>query len=71
MMEDFDPTRPVAAKAIDGVDPKEFVPWQSAGGPNECPHGYAAGIPCPTCSTVESDESFEASEAILKARGGQ
>ena len=23
--------------------------WAIAGGPNECPHGYAAGIPCQRC----------------------
>lgn len=25
------------------------VPWSHAGGPNECPHGYAEGVPCPAC----------------------
>lgn len=25
------------------------VPWEQAGGPNECKHGYAQGIPCPHC----------------------
>lgn len=29
-----------------GVD---FVPWGYAGGPNECVHGYAAGVPCERC----------------------
>lgn len=23
--------------------------WSSAGGPNECSHGFAEGIPCPSC----------------------
>lgn len=27
-----------------------FIPWENAGGLNECEHGYAAGIPCPNCS---------------------
>lgn len=27
-----------------------FIPWANAGGPNECSHGYAAGIPCPDCT---------------------
>lgn len=31
------------------------VPWESAGGPNECEHGYAAGIMCPACR--ENDRS--------------
>lgn len=26
-----------------------YIGWQSAGGPNECKHGYAKGIPCPRC----------------------
>lgn len=26
-----------------------LIPWSDAGGPNECQHGYAAGISCPTC----------------------
>lgn len=26
------------------------IGWQNAGGPNECPHGYAAGVPCPKCT---------------------
>lgn len=25
------------------------VRWENAGGPNECEHGYAAGVPCPDC----------------------
>jgi protein gp37 len=27
------------------------VAWQSAGGPRECAHGYAAGVPCRQCTT--------------------
>lgn len=27
-----------------------FVPWANAGGPDECCHGYAAGVPCPDCT---------------------
>ena len=36
------------------VDLKKWIPrfieWANAGGPNECSHGYAAGIPCPSCT---------------------
>jgi hypothetical protein len=32
-------------------DKKEYLPWQYAGGPNQCKHGYAAGIPCPDCNS--------------------
>jgi len=28
----------------------KYIPWQNAGGPNECKHGYASGIPCPDCN---------------------
>jgi hypothetical protein len=28
---------------------KQYIPWANAGGPNECKHGYAAGIACPEC----------------------
>lgn len=31
------------------VKPKKYLDWANAGGPNECIHGYAAGIPCPQC----------------------
>lgn len=27
----------------------EYLHWSQAGGPNECEHGYAEGIPCPNC----------------------
>lgn len=28
---------------------KQYLEWAAAGGPNECEHGYAAGVPCPAC----------------------
>jgi hypothetical protein len=28
---------------------KKYTQWTNAGGPNECKHGYADGIPCPKC----------------------
>jgi hypothetical protein len=31
---------------------ERYLPWARAGGPNECEHGYAAGIPCPDCDTI-------------------
>lgn len=31
---------------------EKYIPWQNAGGPNECAHGYAASIPCPDCKTT-------------------
>lgn len=36
------------SRPADG-DASPPVPWERAGGPDECPHGYAAGVPCPTC----------------------
>lgn len=29
--------------------PRRYTPWENAGGPNECEHGYAEGIPCERC----------------------
>jgi hypothetical protein len=29
-----------------------YLPWAEAGGPNECAHGYARGIPCPSCDAA-------------------
>ena len=33
-----------------------YLPWHNAGGPDECKHGYADGIPCPHCDvkTIEA-----------------
>lgn len=32
------------------ADPtRDPVPWELAGGPDECAHGYAAGVPCLRC----------------------
>jgi hypothetical protein len=36
---------------------KSYIPWANAGGPNECEHGYAAGIPCPKCPVDQSSPS--------------
>jgi hypothetical protein len=30
-----------------------MLSWANAGGPNECEHGYAEGIKCPTCSKLD------------------
>lgn len=35
--------------------PKTYTPWKNAGGPNECPHGYAEGIPCPRCDAADEE----------------
>lgn len=34
--------------------PRKYLPWTMAGGPNECAHGYAEGIPCPDCDREAS-----------------
>ena len=31
------------------LDEDEYLDWANAGGPNECTHGRAEGIPCPKC----------------------
>ncbi len=32
---------------------KAYLPWTEAGGPDECAHGYADGIPCPECDKAK------------------
>jgi len=34
--------------------PKKYLDWANAGGPNECAHGYAADIACPSCYRDEA-----------------
>lgn len=36
-------------EALTRLRANDYVPWQSAGGPNECLHGRAKGIACPLC----------------------
>jgi hypothetical protein len=36
------------------------VPWERAGGPDECAHGYAAGVPCSRCAAPTPRERAEA-----------
>lgn len=39
-----------ACRIIDGLNGSvPYEKWGTAGGPDECEHGYAAGIPCPSC----------------------
>lgn len=33
---------------------KKYLAWGYAGGPNECKHGYAAGIACPGCDAEKA-----------------
>lgn len=40
------------------VKEKKYLPWTEAGGPNECPHGRAEGIPCPHCDEKEDLEKI-------------
>ncbi len=35
-------------------DANGYLRWELAGGPNECAHGYAAGIPCPKCDLAHA-----------------
>ena len=34
------------------MDPIRRPPWDGAGGPRECVHGYAEDIPCPACDEL-------------------
>ena len=35
------------------MDPIRRPPWDGAGGPRECVHGYAEGIPCPAAAELD------------------
>lgn len=40
-------------KRFHGNNPEVYsVGWMNAGGPNECKHGYAAGVPCVKCDSA-------------------
>lgn len=41
-----------------GVEPPA-VSWENGGGPNECEHGYAAGLPCPDCDAAKGPPRLE------------
>lgn len=45
-----------AGRSVRTAEPKRYIPWANAGGPNECKHGYAAGIPCPDCYREKAAE---------------
>jgi hypothetical protein len=49
----------------DKDQPKKYLDWASAGGPNECEHGYAKGIPCPRCDKDKQDRYEPLTEAEL------
>lgn len=36
----------------------KYLDWANAGGPNECKHGYAKGIPCPQCDLAHDAEAY-------------
>jgi hypothetical protein len=52
-LEKLDPTRRRAAEVA--MSEKKYLDWAFAGGPNECAHGYAAGIPCPKCDALAEE----------------
>lgn len=41
--------RKVIEEAKKRLSTGKYMAWEWAGGPNECSHGYAAGIPCRQC----------------------
>ncbi len=44
-----------AGKGLEAADRMvrgKYVPWTNAGGPNECRHGRADGIPCYECDRM-------------------
>jgi hypothetical protein len=42
---------------VGSKDDRGYLKWAYAGGPNECRHGYAAGIPCPDCDAANAGAS--------------
>ena len=44
-----------------------YMEWQKAGGPDECAHGYAKGIPCRACDV---DTVMSARAALSPQNGG-
>lgn len=50
---------------------KKYLPWANAGGPNECKHGYAAGIPCPDCDEIAKAEQPPSGEQPAKVEFGE
>lgn len=46
----------------------DYLHWSEAGGPNECEHGYAEGIPCPDCDGNPKQIALKAEIERLKQR---
>lgn len=46
-----DEVKAAAARLKEG----EYIAWTGAGGPDECGHGFAAGVPCPDCDRATLD----------------
>ena len=46
-----------------------MMDWGNAGGPNECRHGYAEGIPCPECAEEHARRIDSANGFHAYARG--
>ena len=49
------------------VTKPEYLHWSQAGGPNECEHGYAEGIPCPNCDANPRVQELRAENERLRA----
>jgi len=43
------PTIKDVVSASERLRSYKYLPWEQAGGPEECQHGVAAGIPCRNC----------------------
>ena len=48
----------------------KYLHWSEAGGPNECEHGYAEGIPCPNCDANPRIQELCAENERLRAALG-
>lgn len=51
-MKDLTEEQVEKAAAEERLRSHKYTDWGSAGGPNECQHGFAAGIPCRLCDQL-------------------
>jgi len=58
-----------SAPLAEPAQPKKYLDWGHAGGPNECRHGYAEGISCPSCDAAEKAAKEVVAQAAEPAQG--
>lgn len=53
---------------VERLPPGVYLSWSEAGGPNQCEHGYAFGIPCPRCDKNPIVIALRAERAELQGQ---